>query len=103
MIPSERVYLVDHVVPDDPSSHRAMNERVALCYAWADAHGVQVLDEILYRDRGTDDVIRFLGEVVAMCARDRAGLLVHPAAAFPLPFPPPDLGFRRQPLLIPCS
>jgi hypothetical protein len=82
----ERVYVFDRTT--DAEMH-AMNERVAACYRWADAHGVRVLDEFLdwappagrpSTDSAAGSHGRPLARIVARCEREGAGLLVHSPA-----------------------
>lgn len=82
----DRVYVFDRTT--DAGLH-AMNQRVTACYRWAEAHGIQVLDEVLDWARPTGRRLngstsessgRPLARVVARCEREGAGLLVHSSA-----------------------
>jgi hypothetical protein len=74
------VYIFDDV---DGQDAKGMNERVAACYAWAEAHGLRVLDEIIcWVPRCRCDGAA-LALVVAACRRDQAALLVYSPAVLP--------------------
>jgi len=75
------VYIFDGV---DGQDTKGMNERVAACYAWAEAHGLRVLDEIIcWVPRCRCDAAAALALVAAACRRDQAALLVYSPAVLP--------------------
>ena len=84
------VYIFDGV---DGQDTRGMNERVAACYAWAEAHGLRVLDEIIcWVPCCRGDAADALALVVSACRRDQSALLVYsPAVLPPTPDTPGDL------------
>ena len=76
-----KVYVFDGVDAGDVTT---MNERVAACYAWAERHGLAVLDEIIcWAPRWRPDRGQALDLAVTACRRDRAALLVHSLGVLP--------------------
>jgi hypothetical protein len=80
-----KVYIFDGVDADDDTGDApTMNARVAACYAWAEHHGLAVLDEIIsWPPRRHPDRTRALATAIAACRRDNAALLVHSPAVLP--------------------
>lgn len=72
-----RAYLFDRQVRTDPASLIELNTRVAACYAWAERHGVEVVDETIAWADGGRDPREVLAELIIACRADRAALLVH--------------------------
>jgi hypothetical protein len=76
-----RVYIFDGVDGDDTAT---MNQRVAVCYAWAEHHGLTVVDEIIsWAARTSPGREVALSRAVVACRRERAALLVHSDAVLP--------------------
>ncbi|HET9654745.1 MAG TPA: hypothetical protein VFP72_05290 [Kineosporiaceae bacterium] len=104
-----RAYLFDAVTGTGRPEIDAMNARVAACYTWAEVHGIEILDEVIAWPGSGRAAADLLAEVLELCRRDGAALLVHspgtlPAALLPaLPLPGrsdpgrPDPGGTRSP------
>lgn len=75
------VIIFDGVDVDDANG---MNARVAACYAWAEEHGLTVIDEIIsWAPRFRPDRAEALRFAVGACLRTKAALLVHSRAVLP--------------------
>lgn len=93
MVGRRLAYLFDQVSTADQSSVLRMNARVAACYAWAEAHDVVIVDEVIGWADGSRPVADVLADLLALCHRDDAVLLVHSLDVLPgaLPLPWRDL------------
>jgi hypothetical protein len=84
-------YLFDQVSTADPGSVLRMNARVATCYAWADAHGFTIVDEIIAWADGSRPVAQVLADLLALCRQNDAVLLVHSEQVLPASVDGPQL------------
>lgn len=89
MVGQRRAYLFDQVCTGDPGSVPRMNARVATCYTWAEVHGFAIADEIIVWTDGTRPVVDILNDLLAICDREQAVLLIHSVDVLPGPLGEP--------------
>ena len=83
MVGQRTAFLFDQVSAADPESVPRMNARVEACYTWAEAHGFAVVDEVIVWTEGGRQPDTMFAEVLAVCRRTGAVLLVHSVEVLP--------------------
>lgn len=83
MVGQHIAFLFDQVSAADPESVPRMNVRVETCYTWAETHGFTVVDEVIVWTDGGRQPDTMFAEVLAVCRRTGAVLLVHSVEVLP--------------------